>query len=116
MNNNENKYDKTAGCAVYFSGFLFVVFSVLTIITKIVADNSSSYKTSVYILGQYIGQNSWHNLYNTIFYCLLFISVLMLALVLFSVKRNKKNKEYLSALNKESDKEDNTTNHHNDFS
>ncbi len=85
--------DNTGGAAVGLAVFMTILFTVLAIITKIVADHSSSNKSSMYILGEYVGMSSWKDIYNIAFGFCVFCAVFMFFLIFVALSKKSQAEE-----------------------
>ena len=77
--------DNTGGYAVGLSVFMTVLFTVLAIITKNVANHSSATISNIYILGRYVGRSSWREIYNIAFGFCVFCAIFMFILIFIAI-------------------------------
>lgn len=91
--------DNTGSAAIGFSVFFAVLFTILAIVSKVVADDSSAAKSSLYILGQYVGKSSWRDIYNTAFGFCLFIAVFSFFMIFVAISKKGEAEERNVQLN-----------------
>ena len=85
--------DNSGGAAVGISVFLTILFTILAIILKIVADDSSSSKESVYFFDQFVGYSSLREIYNIAFGFCVFCALFMFFLIIIAMSKKKKAEE-----------------------